>query len=118
MGSGADGAEMCHGRASNEESPRQRKFVLLDILRGSSPRRRPLSSVFAPLITGALCLHPLASSLPVSNSDQGEELVEEAEDGTHRTATHGCVRAARRRLAQPQRSRRRPRDCSGLFQLF
>lgn len=67
-----------------------------------------------------LCLHPLASSLPVSNSDQNawKQLVEEEEEDTRRKATHGCVCTTRLRLLQPQRSRHRPRVCSGLFQLF
>lgn len=78
------------------------------------------SAACLPRLLPTLCLHPLASSLPVSNSDQNawKELVEEEEEGTCRKATHGCVCPTRLWLLQPQRSRHRPRVCSGLFQLF
>lgn len=58
MGSRADGAEMCHGRPSSKELHTQRKVVLLHMLHGSSPFCRPLSSVFAPLITDTLPSSP------------------------------------------------------------
>lgn len=80
------------------------------------PHRR----VFAPLITGTFCLRPLASSLPVSNSDQsvGKDLAAEEQEDTRQKATHGCVCATRLRLQRPQHPRRRPRACSRIFQLF
>lgn len=51
----------------------QRKFVLLHMLFILPPPQR---HVFAPILTGTVCIRPLASSLPVSNSDQsvGKEL--------------------------------------------
>ncbi len=49
---------------------KHRKFLLSRILYGISPPSHPLTGVFALFITSALALHPLASSLPVSNSNQ------------------------------------------------
>lgn len=113
----ADGGEMCHRKQSSKESHTQRKFVLLHMLSILPPPQRRM---YGPLITTTLCLHPLTSSLPVSNSDQsvGKELAEGKEEDTRQKATHGCVCATRLRLLQPQHPRRRPRACSGLFQLF
>lgn len=67
--SGADRAEMCHRRAARNRTHRE-SLSSYYILYGNSPSRHPLSGVFAPLLAGTLCLCPLTSSLPVSNSDR------------------------------------------------
>lgn len=76
MRSSADIEEMCHHKLSDEgihthpHAHTHRKFALSRMLYGFSPPCHPLNRVFALFITSTLALHPFASSLPVSNSDQ------------------------------------------------